>query len=820
MAVDRGADEDQISKASQDAIAFFQRPPALPKEVLLSLLGDLLDVGLMLFAPLGLPRDLRSAWPSEAAFLAVYEPRFRAILDSASAAVYEAKGVSEGQVAMSIFRCVEEERDADAAEAVHKMGQALRQVYCPAPVLELPLTPIPIEDMAQFARQIRDEGAIYQAAADANPESRSRVLRNTLYPHVFAALGLILDSEEQGWCVPMPGLMEGAESGGSKEAVRRSVTALQSIRSGRSWEFFRQDQLQALVESAPTNPSVESVSSQSFSSDPVFSLVSQLRMRLRLPESNGGESEQAPSDRLDSLHRAVMAEDSALERRGRGDNVGACEMFGNAFAAAYDVSGPDPYVARQLGEQALSLVAARDAIMTQRAWSRAEAALGLDPLCLPAYIARGELRLAGGDSEGAMHDLVRALVLDSGPDPVITRAEIIEQAARDSCAERAREEFFSRSIFGSRELHSLETQQGSALPPAWLIHSYFRGFEGEIDGTSLNWLETEEAGIIDGALKQLVTKALDARRVGDHQTCAEAFARAAPYISRGTSEQVSGAILGQHGSYVYLAGDMQRGLSILRDASSCAPKDVRLMVKIGGVLSDLDMKEEAKEWFDMAEEAGPTFSEVFLHRGQYKLLSGDLNGAVQDLERGAQESPSGTALATWGVALFKLEVTSGQQYGVSSRAVRILRSAWQEHPNCLEAKLFYSEVLTHLGDFATALSVLSEAASCDPSCPIPYVNAARAYLSMNDTRSARIHLDRALAIDDKCSAVYLDMGQLMMQDGAPEKALGFYRMGVSVARYLTELHDALTCLTIAQAHISAKRCFKNMRKGGLCERKL
>lgn len=42
-----------------------------------------------------------------------------------------------------------------------------------------------------------------------------------------------------------------------------------------------------------------------------------------------------------------------------------------------------------------------------------------------------------------------------------------------------------------------------------------------------------------------------------------------------------------------------------------------------------------------------------------------------------------------------------------------------------------------MGDFKKGLEFLRTAASLDPECPVPYVNAARAYLGMNDTKAAR-----------------------------------------------------------------------------------
>ncbi|CAN0023348.1 unnamed protein product [Phaeothamnion confervicola] len=85
---------------------------------------------------------------------------------------------------------------------------------------------------------------------------------------------------------------------------------------------------------------------------------------------------------------------------------------------------------------------------------------------------------------------------------------------------------------------------------------------------------------------------------------------------------------------------------------------------------------------------------------------------------------------------------------------------------------------------------------------------------MNDTASARRHLERALRIDGGCSTTFLDMGQLRMQEGDPAAALAFYRRGVESARYLSELRDALACHTIAAAHLQVQAEFADGTRAG------
>lgn len=70
----------------------------------------------------------------------------------------------------------------------------------------------------------------------------------------------------------------------------------------------------------------------------------------------------------------------------------------------------------------------------------------------------------------------------------------------------------------------------------------------------------------------------------------------------------------------------------------------------------------------------------------------------------------------------------------------VLRATWLSHPAndyVLHLHKRATQVVISMGDFARGLKMLKSSASLDPECPIPYVNAARAYLGMNDLAAAR-----------------------------------------------------------------------------------
>jgi hypothetical protein len=77
---------------------FFSVVQPLELAIFLKASRQVLDTSLMLFAPLGLPKHMRHACPTEAAFVEAYGPRHRAILEAVSEATYHKLGVSESQV--------------------------------------------------------------------------------------------------------------------------------------------------------------------------------------------------------------------------------------------------------------------------------------------------------------------------------------------------------------------------------------------------------------------------------------------------------------------------------------------------------------------------------------------------------------------------------------------------------------------------------------------------------------------------------------------------------------------------------------------------
>ena len=60
----------------------------------------------------------------------------------------------------------------------------------------------------------------------------------------------------------------------------------------------------------------------------------------------------------------------------------------------------------------------------------------------------------------------------------------------------------------------------------------------------------------------------------------------------------------------------------------------------------------------------------------------------------------------------------------------------------LELYLYYGDVKGQRGDLKGAMESFQRAAELDPTCPLPYLNAARAYLTVRDYPETERHLQR------------------------------------------------------------------------------
>ncbi|CAM9430866.1 unnamed protein product [Choristocarpus tenellus] len=133
----------------------------LDRQLFLDITLEVLEKSLLVFCPFGIPKYLRASFNTEDAFIRRFSPRFRQILEAVSEAVYAHQGVSESEMAVTLHRYVEEEKDEEVMAAIAAMGDALRQVYSPPRIVELS-TVLSAGELASLSVLMGELGVFYR----------------------------------------------------------------------------------------------------------------------------------------------------------------------------------------------------------------------------------------------------------------------------------------------------------------------------------------------------------------------------------------------------------------------------------------------------------------------------------------------------------------------------------------------------------------------------------------------------------------------------------------------------------------------------------
>ena len=100
-----------------------------------------------------------------------------------------------------------------------------------------------------------------------------------------------------------------------------------------------------------------------------------------------------------------------------------------------------------------------------------------------------------------------------------------------------------------------------------------------------------------------------------------------------------------------------------------------------------------------------------------------------------------------------------------------------------------------------SLASFHQANTIDPHHPLPFVNAARTYQQLNQTTTAKQHLDGALRLDHTFALTHIDVAQAALQAGKTQKALNILDKALLRARHVSDLLDVLTAKRVAELQV-------------------
>lgn len=111
------------------------------------------------------------------------------------------------------------------------------------------------------------------------------------------------------------------------------------------------------------------------------------------------------------------------------------------------------------------------------------------------------------------------------------------------------------------------------------------------------------------------------------------------------------------------------------------------------------------------------------------------------------------------------------------------------------------EIISQTGDAVKAIKCFKKASTINPLHPLPYVNAARTYVQLNQSKKALAHLSYAIFLDKYQASTMVDLSQIYLLSGKTKLALETLQIALNMAKHVSEIRDVLTALKIAKIQL-------------------
>jgi tetratricopeptide (TPR) repeat protein len=213
-------------------------------------------------------------------------------------------------------------------------------------------------------------------------------------------------------------------------------------------------------------------------------------------------------------------------------------------------------------------------------------------------------------------------------------------------------------------------------------------------------------------------------------------------------------------------GRGEEALERLRIQTLETPDDVDLRGVAGWLALQLGRTTEAREHLE-ATWGTAAADRYAVHLGRVRLLEGDLAGAAEAAERGAEGEPGALAWVLLGDVQRAL--------GLAAAAERAYRRALENDPASYPARVNLGVLKLAQGDASAAGELFATAAEARPDAPDAWNDLGLARRAQGDFDGARGAYERALTVAPDFAPALKNLGILS------EKYLG--RPGAAVAYY-------------------------------------
>lgn len=225
--------------------------------------------------------------------------------------------------------------------------------------------------------------------------------------------------------------------------------------------------------------------------------------------------------------------------------------------------------------------------------------------------------------------------------------------------------------------------------------------------------------------------------------------------------------------------------------------------------------------FQEAQTLDPLCADVYLHRGQTNLLTGNLDAAERDFSEAIRLKPDCCVAHAQRLYLHYRKAFSEDRKSDCDKIVKDFKLLQEKYPTCIETISIFAQVLAERGEFENADKLFAKLIELTPTSGMPYAQRGILLLrSKEDPEAAEKFIEKGLEVDPRCEMAWELRGQLAMERGQHEKALESFQRAldessiVSDRQHLFALREGLKAqLEVAKKYnLNLMELYSTMRK--------
>jgi len=258
---------------------------------------------------------------------------------------------------------------------------------------------------------------------------------------------------------------------------------------------------------------------------------------------------------------------------------------------------------------------------------------------------------------------------------------------------------------------------------------------------------------------------------------------------------------------------------IISDAASGVEIKANALIKRGAlhIQRCLDPAKDAElslADFNEAEKLMPDNADVYMNRGQVRLLLDMFNDAVQDLNKANTLNPD-FALAY--VQKLYTDFLAAQQSADQSKikaSVDGFEDAIKRFPTCVEAYALYAKVLQEQLKLADAEAMYKKGSDLNPKNANLIIHLALLNLQMTgNIENCLVKINEALKLDAKNEFAFETLGQLELQRENYQLAADHFDKAIPLVNTELEMAHLFGLRDSARAKVNAKKKLSEVPSG-------